>query len=163
VRPVVAATKALAAPAAATTHRVGPGETVYSVGRLYTISPATIMALNHLTLPATLAVGQVLTLKPSESAPAAAPVVAPKPVTKPPTLTGASSTNPALYVPKAAIVPASVAMPAMQHTVAVGETLYSISRRYQVTVADLQNWNGKAATDTSAKIGEVLRVSAGDK
>ena len=159
VRPAVVAPKPLAAPAvaAAANHQVGPGETVYSIGRLYNISPATIMALNYLTMPATLAVGQVLVLKSLELAPAVAPAVAPKPVAKP-ALAGASSTNPALYVPKAA-----VATPAMQHTVAVGETLYSISRRYQVTVADLQTWNGKAAADTSAKIGEVLRVSAGEK
>ena len=67
----------------------------------------------------------------------------------------AAGRDPALYVPKSA-APVAVAA---QHTVAVGETLYSISRRYQVSVADLQAWNGKP--DTSVKIGEVLRVAAG--
>ena len=155
-RPVVVAAKPLETPVApADTHRVGPGETVYSIGRLYKMSPATIMALNQLTLPATLAVGQVLVLKSAEALPAAAPAA--RPVAK-----SAVNSNPALYVPKAA-TPAPVAAQATQHTVAVGETLYSIARRYQVTVADLQAWNGKAVADTSAKIGEVLRVSAGGK
>ena len=154
----VAVPKPLEAPAATTdTHRVGPGETVYSVGRLYKISPATIMALNHLTLPANLTVGQVLVLKSSEPQPVAAPASAAKPAAYP-----AASANPALYAPRPA-TSGPAATPATQHTVAVGETLYSISKRYQVTVADLQAWNDKAAADTSAKIGEVLRVSAGGK
>ena len=161
-RPVAVAPKPLGAPAAAVaTHRVGPGETVYSIGRLYGISPATIMALNQLTLPATLVVGQVLMLKSSEPLPAAAPATAAKPAAKPASYP-ATGTNPALYVPKP-IAPAPEATLATQHTVAVGETLYSIARRYHVTVADLQAWNGKAGADTSAKIGEVLRVSAGGK
>ena len=160
-RPVAVAPKPLGAPAAAATHRVGPGETVYSIGRLYEISPATIMALNQLTPPAALAVGQVLVLKSSEPLPAAIPVTAAKLAAKPASYS-ATGTNPALYVPKP-VTPAPAATPATQHTVAVGETLYSIARRYQVTVADLQAWNGKAGADTSAKIGEMLRVSAGGK
>ena len=161
-RPVAVAPKLLGAPAAAVaTHRVGPGETVYSIGRLYEIPPATIMALNQLTLPATLAVGQVLMLKSSEPLPSAAPAIAAKPAAKLASYS-ATGTNPALYVPKP-ITPAPAATPVTQHTVAAGETLYSIARRYQVTVADLQAWNGKAGADTSTKIGEVLRVSAGGK
>ncbi|MBO2011370.1 LysM peptidoglycan-binding domain-containing protein [Hymenobacter negativus] len=83
--------------------------------------------------------------------------------------------NPAtLYVPKkatsaattSAVTPAAPATSAAavgtvtQHTVAKGETLYSIARLYNVKVADLQAWNNKAASDASAKIGEVLRVQA---
>jgi membrane-bound lytic murein transglycosylase D len=78
----------------------------------------------------------------------------------------ASGTNPAVYVPKTASSPVATAATAaisaaIQHTVALGETLYSISRRYGVTVADLQAWNGKQ--DATAKLGEVLRVFAAQK
>ena len=44
---------------------------------------------------------------------------------------------------------------------AAGETLFSISQRYKVKVADLQTWNAKP--DPSVRIGEVLRVQAATK
>jgi membrane-bound lytic murein transglycosylase D len=43
------------------------------------------------------------------------------------------------------------------HTVVAKETFYSISRKYRVTVQDIQKWNNK--TDLTLKIGEVLKVS----
>lgn len=123
----------------AKTHRVAPKETVYSISRLYQIPPATLMAINNLTPPANLLVGQVLQLEAkgwAQPAPAAAAPV---------------------YIPA---VPAPAAADAagttIRHTVAKGETLYSIARLYKVTVADLQAWNGKL--DQTAKLGEVLQV-----
>lgn len=159
-RPSVAPVRPVAPPApvapAATTHRVEPGETVYSISRRYQLPPATLMALNHLTPPAGLAVGQVLVLQSTE--PVAA---APAPAVRP---TGPA--NPALYVPKAAAPPASAPLAATsagttEHIVAVGETFYSISRRYRVSVADLQTWNAKPTTDV--RIGEVLRLQPGNR
>lgn len=140
------------------THVVAPHESVYSIARLYNIPPATLIALNQLAPPAGLTIGQVLLVRaPAPVAPA--PAAAPKPAVAP-----AGRANAALYVPKtAAPTMAGASAPAIQHTVAVGETLYSISKLYRVTVADLQAWNGKAAADNSAKIGEVLRVLASGK
>jgi rare lipoprotein A (peptidoglycan hydrolase) len=40
------------------------------------------------------------------------------------------------------------------HTVAAGETLYSIARQYNVGVEDLKKWNSLAGTDL--KVGQVL-------
>ena len=162
--PAVAAAKPVA-PAAGltgreTTHVVAPHESVYSIGRYYNITPATLIALNHLAPPAGLTVGQVLLLRgPAPQPVAVVPATAPKSA-----LPSAGRANSALYVPKST-VPATAEVPAtaIQHTVAAGETLYSISKRYRVTVADLQAWNGKATTDNSAKIGEVLRVLASGK
>ncbi len=143
----------LAPAAAEATHRVEPGETVYSIGRRYQISPATLIALNHLAPPAGLAVGQLLVLRAPEPTPAAPKAISvPAPAAARP---AGSAANPALYVPKPATTPATVA----QHTVAKGETLYGIARLYKVTVADLQAWNAKP--DPSVKVGEVLRVQAG--
>jgi len=178
------------------THRVEARETVYSVGRLYNIPPATLIAINHLEPPYGLVLGQVLTLKAAEAptlpAASATPVAKATPVVKAaqtpaPTPTQAPKQTPAthssgrinpalLYVPKkaaaaastpAAAVPAAAvpaATPAAtagtvtQHTVAKGETMFSIARLYQVKVADLQTWNNKP--DGAVKIGEVLRVTA---
>ncbi|WP_426059713.1 LysM peptidoglycan-binding domain-containing protein [Hymenobacter sp. B1770] len=161
-RPVPAAPRPVAPTTPATAeaaHRVEPGETVYSISRRYQMPPATLMALNNLTLPATLAVGQVLLLNAPYSQPvAAAPVAAP--VTAPAArATGAAGRpNPAIYVPKPAASQATPApaAAAIQHTVSKGETLYSISRLYQVTISDLQAWNSKL--DGNVRIGEVLTV-----
>ncbi|MDB5271508.1 MAG: hypothetical protein JWP58_4548 [Hymenobacter sp.] len=152
------------------THRVEARETVYSVGRLYNIPPATLIAINQLAPPYGLVTGQVLTLRAAEQQPAQAaktvPVTTPAPV---PATHASGQINPALlYVPKApkkAAPAAATAAPAVQtatqHTVAKGETLYSIAKRYQITVADLQAWNNKP--DASVKLGEVLRVQADTK
>ena len=156
--PAVAAARPMATPAM---HRIEPGQTLSAVGRLYGIPVGTLMALNGLAPPANLAVGQVLLLQGpaarpmSEVAPAlAAPRVAPRPA-------AGVAVNTAVYVPMKA-APAAGTAPegsaATQHTVAKGETLYSISKLYRVTVADLQAWNAKA--EPSVKVGEVLRVQA---
>jgi len=155
--PVVAP---VAAPAAGATHRVEPGETLYAVGRRYQVPPATLMALNHLTPPANLAVGQVLLLKAGEPGPPQAAVAAGSAAIQP-----AGRRNPALYVPKTValappVAPAATAA-ATQHTVAAGETLYSIARRYNLKVADLQAWNAKL--DPNVRVGEVLRLQAPGK
>jgi LysM repeat protein len=42
------------------------------------------------------------------------------------------------------------------HTVASGDTFFSISRRYGCTVAELQASNGKA--EPTLRLGEVIRV-----
>jgi LysM repeat protein len=42
------------------------------------------------------------------------------------------------------------------HTVAQGDTFFSISRRYGCTVAELQASNGKA--EPTLRLGEVIRV-----
>lgn len=43
------------------------------------------------------------------------------------------------------------------HTVAAGETLYSISRKYNVSVDDLKSWNPEAAS--AVKVGQVLKLT----
>ena len=169
-KPLVAPAPAVITPAALvateTTHRVEPHETVYSISRRYQIPPATLISLNHLAPPAGLTVGQVLLVKApqQESAPVVKSV--PLPV-QAPVVHRTGRVNPALYVPKkaasaapattVAATPAPIATALPPHTVAKGETLYSIARLYKVTVADLQTWNAKP--DMSVKIGEVLRVS----
>ena len=142
------------------THRVAPRESVYSIARLYQMAPATLMAINNLTLPANLLIGQMLLLKSPEVTPMAVPV----PVAPARAASGTSRTNPAVYAPTPVVAQAPAPVSggfAVQHTVAKGETLFSISRLYKVKVADLQAWNGKL--DGNVKIGEVLRVQASTK
>ena len=158
VRSVALPTPAATPTAGAVTHRVEAGETVYSLSRRYQLAPADLMAFNQLTPPAGLVVGQVLQLKAMK--PATSPPAAAVPAEKP---ASAAPGNPALYAPQRVTAPvpgsitASVGTVA-QHTVAKTETLYSIAKRYGVTVAELQAWNNKL--DGSVRIGEVLRVQA---
>lgn len=43
------------------------------------------------------------------------------------------------------------------HVVSTGETLYSISQKYKVSVADLKSWNGLISNDIS--LGQELKIS----
>ncbi|PXX44706.1 membrane-bound lytic murein transglycosylase D [Aquitalea magnusonii] len=51
---------------------------------------------------------------------------------------------------------ASVNPAASQHTVASGDTLFNIARRYNVSVADLKAFNN--LTDNTVKLGQVIKV-----
>ena len=133
---------ALAAPAEAS-HRVEPGETVFAVSRRFQVPPATLIAINQLEAPYKLVAGQMLLLKASDEVGAAL------------------RPRPARSVPTPVRDPASLTPPT--HTVEPGETLYSISVLYRTKVAELQALNGRAATDTGVKIGEVLQLPGGSK
>jgi LysM repeat protein len=58
-----------------------------------------------------------------------------------------------IYIPEEKEVPAALPV---YHIVAAQETLYAISKKYQVTVAQIQSWNN--ITDTNIKIGQQLIV-----
>ena len=51
---------------------------------------------------------------------------------------------------------------ANEHTVDVGQTLYSVARQYNVSVKDLAEWNN-FATDEKIKVGQVLIVKGTTK
>jgi LysM repeat protein len=79
---------------------------------------------------------------PAPSPPSPAPVVTPPPAPRP--------------KPAPAPKPAASPKPARYHTVSKGDTLYSISRKYGVTVPKLKSTNGLSG-DT-IRIGQTLRV-----
>jgi membrane-bound lytic murein transglycosylase D len=58
-----------------------------------------------------------------------------------------------IYIPEEKEAPAALPV---YHIVAAQETLYAISKKYQVTVAQIQSWNN--ITDTNIKIGQQLIV-----
>ncbi|SNC75168.1 membrane-bound lytic murein transglycosylase D [Hymenobacter gelipurpurascens] len=120
-------------------HTVEPKENLYSVARRFNLRPADIVLWNNLPQNPALRIGQILR------------VAAPADMAMPATPAAQPSAKPQAAQP----VPA--ATQTIRHTVQKGETLYSISRRYGVTPAQLQEWNSKA--DGGVRIGEVLLVT----
>src|SRR6478736_282588 len=89
-------------------HKVQPKETLFSISKLYNVSVDDIKSWNYMT-DNSLSVGQDLRIKKSGSA---------------------SETKPIATETK----PAEVKSGKGTHTVAAGETLYSISKQYNITV-----------------------------
>ncbi|MBA9075396.1 LysM peptidoglycan-binding domain-containing protein [Rufibacter quisquiliarum] len=122
-------------------HVVAKGETLYSISRQYNLAMEDLLAWNNIDGSSPLSVGQELSL----TGPATATTATSRPVAP------ASSAT-------ATATPASTTAAASEHTVAAGETLYSISRKYGVTLQELQAWN-ELGTGSLA-IGQKLRVAA---
>lgn len=111
-------------------HSVADGETLYSIARAYEVSVDDIKQWNNLSANS-LSVGQELTIKKTGSASSASSVTTP---------------------------PAQPAnLQKGVHQVAAKETMYSISRQYNISVDDLKRWNNLQGNDLS--VGQVLFVS----
>ena len=127
----------------ATMHTVEPGQTYYSISRLHGLTVDQLMALNNLTAANVLEVGQELIVK----APAATKT--------------SSATNE--VVP--ARTPAKVSQPVRSgategavtyHTVAKGETMYRVSKMYNVSIEQIQAWNN--LTDVTVREGQRIKI-----
>jgi membrane-bound lytic murein transglycosylase D len=127
-------------------HTIEAGQTFYSLSRYYGIKVEDLLAANALTLDDKLSVGQKLTMP---NVPAGYP--AGQPTSPKATLV---ATQPAEPEPDPA--PAKTSGPTY-HTVAKGETLYRVSKQYDVTVEQLKEWN--KLSDMGVKEGQKLRVS----
>ena len=119
-------------------HKVQLKETLFSISKLYNISVDDIKAWNYMK-DNSISVGQDLRVKRPTSFTNSPPEVNTSPVTT----TASTSTNVAGK---------------NTHTVAAGETLYSISRQYNVSVDQIKLWNTLSATEL--KIGQVLIVKS---
>ncbi len=108
-----------------------------------TISPAA----TTLSTPQTI-------LADSEATPSGKPVSKPVVLAKAEAPSLPSSTTPPPKPLEARL--ASVNPAATQHTVVSGDTLFNISRRYNVSVADLKSYNN--LSDSTVKLGQTIRV-----
>ncbi|MGM9506727.1 LysM peptidoglycan-binding domain-containing protein [Larkinella sp. GY13] len=115
------------------THRVEPGQTYYSISRLYNVSVNDLLAWNRLTQNDKLAVGQSLVIRGdgavSKSQPAAS---------------GRSA------------VDEKVSEEIVYHTVQKGETMFRISKQYGVTVEQIQTWN--QLSGGGVNVGQQLKI-----
>ena len=120
------------------THSVNRGETFYSISRKYNLSLNELLDFNNMTTRHVLQYGEVLKVN-------KAAVSDNTPVNRP--------TTPVNNRPVATRNPNNV------HIVEKGQTLYSISKMYNISVSNLQRWN--YLNDYSISIGQSLKVSEG--
>jgi murein DD-endopeptidase MepM/ murein hydrolase activator NlpD len=120
---------------------VRPGDTLYSLSRQHNVSVAELMQVNQLNNP-NIRPGQRIYLPEGYSA-----QPRPRPTTT-------ASVRPP---PRVNVLPADLGRYQGSYTMRSGDSLYSISRSYGVTVAQLQQANG--ITDPrSVRAGTVLKV-----
>ena len=118
-------------------HTVAPGETLFSLSQKYDVEVSDIKKWNNLTSNS-LAIGQELMLYGGNEETPATP-------TRPSQTTqGGNSSS------------AGTATNASTHTVQPDETLYSISRKYAVSVEQIRKWNG--LPDNNISIGQQLSI-----
>ncbi|GHA71179.1 membrane-bound lytic murein transglycosylase D [Pontibacter akesuensis] len=141
--PLPKATAATPAPAQPqtgkpTTHIVKQGETLYGISRMYAVTINDLTEWNKLG-DAPLKLGQELLIAEPLQQPETKSVFRDEedPEALPATLLSTNSSY---------------------HTVAAGETLYQLSRKYNVSLDQLRQWN--SLTDNNLKLGQELRVKA---
>jgi LysM repeat protein len=113
------------------THIVITGETLYSIAKKYNVSVDEMKKLNPNAANG-LSIGDELLIpgKPVEQT-----------IKRGDTPVSTTTTTPSNT----------------SHTVASGETLYSISRKYNISVDDLKSWNPE--TSAGLKVGQVLKLT----
>jgi membrane-bound lytic murein transglycosylase D len=110
-------------------HQVEIGQTLYSVARQYDVSVKELAEWNNITTNDYLKVGQTLVLKKSKGN------LSNSAVEQKTTKSATSITS---------------------HEVKKGETLYSISKSYKVTIKQIQEWNNMS--DQNVKLGQKLII-----
>jgi LysM repeat protein len=111
-------------------HTVAEKETLFSIAKLYGLSVDELKQLNQLTSNS-LSIGQELIVKKS---------------------------GPPIETPAQRTAPDAIKSVKGVHTVVAKETLYSISKQYNISVDQLKKWNNLEGNEL--KLGQVLLVAA---
>lgn len=108
-------------------HVVKEGETLYGISRQYNVPVDTLMILNGIAPDAGIRIGQQLFLR-----------------------------QPPADIETTVKKIDNSSEPYTLYEVLKGDTMYSIARKFDISVEDLQNWNNKTGFDL--KIGEFLKI-----
>jgi len=126
---------------------VQPGDTLYGLAIHYGYGLADLATWNGLQAPYPLSIGQKLRVSPP---PAGSEIPAPKPSPR-----SKPKPTPKPVAPK----PSGGTAPVGYHAVAPGETLYAISRMYNISIQNLAQWNN-LAPPYPLSVGQQLRLTA---
>jgi LysM repeat protein len=121
------------------THTLKQGETLSTLAKQYNTTVGDIMRLNGMHADTKLAYGSPIKIPSTKAQAQAAKKTTPVVTTVPKTASVTSNSN------------------EITHVVAKGETLYSISKKYNITVDQIKTWNH--LTDNSAKVGTLLIIN----
>lgn len=125
------------------THLVLPGETLWSISQKYGIRLSSLKSKNRIRKDSDLKAGMLLNLRDPRKRGEEIPIIPiSQPVQQNKTVIASSETKPVEVKP----APKSERIPEdesnrLSHTVAQGETLFAISRKYGVSVENLKTWN----------------------
>ncbi|MBS4072174.1 MAG: LysM peptidoglycan-binding domain-containing protein [Algoriphagus sp.] len=119
-------------------HKVSPQETLFGISRKYQVSVSDIQNANEV-LKQGLKIGQTIRI-PYEG----------KITSTPP------ASNPVNSAPVAS-TPVATTPKSITHKVTSGETLFSISKKYGVTIESLKEWN--KLSGNGVKVGQVLTIN----
>ena len=125
------------------THVVQPGETLWMISQKYGIRLSSLKSKNRIRRDAELKPGMVLNLREPRKRGEQIPFI---PVTQPVqqnrTVTATTETKRVETISKPVEEPSVRSQPErITHTVSSGETLFAISRKYGVSVAEVKSWN----------------------
>lgn len=135
-----------------TSHTVAKGETLFSIARRYGVSVDAIKQQNQNILKRGLQPGQVLAI-----GGASVESVAEKPAQKPAERPVEKPAPRIQYYEPPADSNTADAGSEVKHKVEKGETLYSLSRKYNVTVDDIKSQNGDLLKK-GLQVGQVLTI-----
>jgi membrane-bound lytic murein transglycosylase D len=124
------------------THTVKQGETLFSLSKKYGLTVDQLRRLNNLSANESLKYNQVLKVSVQDSYEEVTKIEPPKQSSSAPVSTKSSPENNTIR---------------KTHQVSAGETLFSISKKYNTTVQNLQRING--LSDNSISLGQVLVIS----
>ncbi len=124
-------------------HQVARGETLSKIAKRYSVTPEAVKSANQFK-SGSLRVGQDLLIPMSDRS--ISPVIAAQTKTKTKTVVVASAKT-----------PANRGTGPIIHKVRSGETLYSISRKYNVLLRQLAEWNTMHPSDV-LRLGQRLKV-----
>jgi membrane-bound lytic murein transglycosylase D len=110
-------------------HTIAAGETLYAIAQQHQVSVMDIVTWNNLNLQEGIKPGQVLKV---------------------------SGQKPEIEVQQTAKALEPAKQTEIEHVVKSTDTLYSIARKYSVTIKDLMEWNSKK--DFAVSVGEKLKI-----
>ena len=158
-------------------HRIRPGDNLGRIAQRYHVTVNQLCRWNHIAGRTILRPGRVLVvsrpLAPVEMASASVPVAAPAAISRPippvetaskPVVASAASSRPLSPLETASkpvVAPAAMSQAATEqvHVVKIGETPFSISRKYNITIQELASLNGLNMAHPRIKIDQLLKIS----